>query len=106
MVIFGYGGKKSFNSLDNQKKSISIPAVESKKDSADIRKLLPTKPLNSNNSSINPLNVPKISNNLNLLKKEFSMFPQEEFGNPGELYVKQVNKNYPARQLCYKVQTG
>lgn len=82
-----------YSQIDNQKKSISIPAVESKKDSADVKKLLPSKPINSNNTSINPLNTPKISTNLNLPKKEFSMFPQEKFGNPGELYVKQVNKN-------------
>ncbi len=83
----------AFSQIDNQKRSISIPAVESKKDSADTRKLLLSKPINSNNNSVNPLNAPKVSTNLNLPKKEFSMFPQEKFGNPGELYVKQVNKN-------------
>lgn len=82
-----------FSQIDNRKKSISIPAIESKKDSADIKKLLPSKPINSNNTSIKPLNAPKISNNINLPKKEFSMFPQEKFGNPGELYIKQINKN-------------
>lgn len=91
----------AFSQIDNRKKSISIPAVESKKDSADARKILPSKPINSN-ASKNPLNAPKISTNLNLPKKEFSMFPQEKFGNPGELYVKQVNKNIEDLKLTPK----
>lgn len=90
MMLFSLS---AFSQIDNKKRSITIPAVESKKDSADTRKLLPSKPINSNNKSINPLNASKVSTNLNLPKKEFSMFPQEKFGNPGELYVKQVNKN-------------
>ena len=91
----------AFSQIDNQKKSISIPAVESKKDSADTRKILPSKSINSNTSS-NPLNAPKVSTNLNLPKKEFSMFPQEKFGNPGELYVKQINKNIEDIKLSPK----
>lgn len=91
----------AFSQIDNKKKSISIPAVESKKDSADTKKILPSKPINSN-ASTNPLNAPKISTNLNLPKKEFSMFPQEKFGNPGELYVKQVNKNIEDLKLTPK----
>jgi len=81
----------AFAQIDSQNKSISIPAIESKKDSADVKALLPSKPIE--NKSFNTLNTPKVSTNLNLPKKEFSMFPEEEFGNPGELYVKQVNKN-------------
>ena len=91
----------AFSQIDNQKKSISIPAVESKKDSADTRKILPSKIINSN-ASINPLNAPKVSTNLNLPKKEFSMFPQEQFGNPGEHYVKQINKNIEDIKLTPK----
>ncbi|MGC1204237.1 MAG: hypothetical protein WA839_05035 [Flavobacteriaceae bacterium] len=91
----------AFSQIDNKKKSISIPAVESKKDSADTRKILPSKPINSNASS-NPLNAPKVSTTLNLPKKEFSMFPQEKFGNPGELYVKQINKNIEDIKLTPK----
>lgn len=78
--------------IDIRKKSIPIPAVESKKDSADTSVLLPSKPLNSNNTNFGSLNVPKLSTDINSPKKQFSLF-EEEFGNPGELYKKQIDKN-------------
>lgn len=89
MVFFSLS---SYAQIDSRKKSVSIPAVESKKDSVDISALLPSKSINSN-KDINRLNAPKVSTNINLPKKEFSMFPEEQFGNPGELYIKQINKN-------------
>lgn len=92
LFIFMILSVSAFAQIDNQKKSIAIPAVESKKDSTDVNALLPSKPIEKD-KSLNTLNAPRISTNLNLPKKEFSMFPEEEFGNPGELYVKQVNKN-------------
>ncbi|KJD32859.1 hypothetical protein PK35_07725 [Tamlana nanhaiensis] len=78
--------------IDSKQKSVAIPAVESKKDSAT------TNVFSSTNPKSNPqfrLNTPKVSPNLELPKKEFSMFPEEEFGNPGELYsdnLKRLNK--------------
>ena len=81
----------AFSQIDNQKKSISIPAVKSEKDSASITALKPISPLD-NKSQANGLNAPKLSTNIEIPKKEFSMFG-EKFGNPGELYTKQVNKN-------------
>lgn len=81
----------AFAQIDSRNKSISIPAIESPKDSIDNSLAIPQKPLD--NKDFSNLNTPKVSTNLNLPKKEFSMFPKEKFGNPGELYVKQVNKN-------------
>lgn len=78
-----------YSQIDSKKKSIAIPAVETKKDSADIN-LLPNTPINNN--SLSGLSIPRVSSNLELPNKEFSMFG-EKFGNPGELYTKQVNKN-------------
>ena len=78
--------------IDNNNKSVSIPAVESEKDSLDSKPILLSKPINNSSNTIG-LNAPRISTNINLPKKQFSMFPEEEFGNPGELYVDQVNKN-------------
>ncbi len=86
--------------IDNKKKSISIPAVESKKDSADTSLLTPSKPI-ENEKTIG-LNLPKATPNLELPKKEFSMFPEEKFGNPGELYTKQINKNIDNLKLSEK----
>ena len=82
----------SFSQIDNTNTSIAIPAIKSDKDSIDTKVLLPAKPLNDK-INLPSYKAPKVSNNLNFPKKEFSMFPQEQFGNPGELYVKQINKN-------------
>tara|TARA_R110002050_G_scaffold233063_2_gene368746 strand:+ start:16013 stop:16684 length:672 start_codon:yes stop_codon:yes gene_type:complete len=87
--IFTIFTLSAFAQIDSRNKSISIPAIESPKDTIDASVILPQKPLNSNKN----FNTPKVSTNLNLPKEEFSMFPKEKFGNPGELYVKQVNKN-------------
>ena len=76
--------------IDNKKKSIAIPAVESKKDSADVSPLTPSKPIESDNTI--GMNRPKVTPSLDLPTKEFSMFPKEEFGNPGELYTGQLKK--------------
>ncbi|MFI1744029.1 hypothetical protein [Thalassobellus sediminis] len=81
----------TFAQIDSRNKSISIPAIESPKDSIDTDIAISPKIITPKN--IDNLNTPKVSTNLNLPKKEFSMFPKEKFGNPGELYVKQVNKN-------------
>ncbi|KAA5821441.1 hypothetical protein FPF71_16320 [Algibacter amylolyticus] len=76
--------------IDSKNKSFSIPAVESKKDTADIAPLTPSKPIESANSI--GLNRPKVAPNLEMPKKDFSMFPEEEFGNPGELYSKRLGQ--------------
>lgn len=76
--------------IDNKKNSIAIPAIESKKDSADISPLTPSKPIKNDNAF--GMNRPKVAPLLDAPKKEFSMFPKEEFGNPGELYTDQLKK--------------
>jgi hypothetical protein len=75
--------------IDSRKKSISIPVVESEKKSTAISPLTPSKPTNTASIGINK---PNIAPKLGLPKKEFSMFPEEEFGNPGELYAKKLDK--------------
>jgi hypothetical protein len=75
--------------IDSQKKSITIPAIESKKDSSNSLNL---KPLNSKElNSLSGVTVPKSNSDFNLPQKEFSMFG-ETFGNPGELYEKKLSK--------------
>jgi len=86
--------------IDNRNRSIAIPAVESKKDSADVRAILPSKPIKPNTTL--GMNTPKVAPSLDIPKKEFSMFSEEEFGNPGELYVKQINKNLDNVKLSEK----
>ena len=76
--------------IDSKKKSVSIPAIESEKETPDVKPLTPSKPINENTNF--GMNRPKVAPTLDLPKKEFSMFPQEEFGNPGELYTKNLDK--------------
>jgi hypothetical protein len=76
--------------IDSQKKSTPIPAIESKKDTSNSNIILPSKP--NENNSFSGLTVPKTNSDLNVPKKEFTMFG-EKFGNPGELYEKLVDKN-------------
>lgn len=81
----------TYAQIDSKKKSIAIPAVKSK-DSTDANLFLPSKPIN-NHTGINNINTPRVSTNLNMPKKEFSMFGGEQFGNPGELYADRINKS-------------
>lgn len=77
--------------IDSKKKSGAIiPAIEAPKDSADSKKIAPEK-LNKNDQ-FSGVTSPKVVGKLELPKKEFSMFPKEEFGNPGELYTKKLDK--------------
>lgn len=83
--------------IDSQNKSKAIPAVESKKEIDITPKIQPSQ---SNNATPNfgSFNTPKISTGVELPKKQFSLFG-EKFGNPGELYEKQVNKNLASVKL-------
>ena len=81
--------------VDSQNKSTTIPAIESK-DSSKTTVLLPLK--QNQNNSFSGLSVPNTNSNLDIPEKEFSMFG-ETFGNPGELYNKQVNKNLESTKL-------
>lgn len=77
----------------NPNMSTSIPAIKNESGSSGFS----ISPIENNGLSkpnpgkVNGLSVPNNST-LNTDKKEFSMFG-EKFGNPGELYEKQVNKH-------------
>lgn len=83
--------------LDSQKKSVAIPAVESKKEPNETPKIAPSQPI-KNNPSFGSLNVPNLSTSMETPKKSFSLF-EENFGNPGELYQKQLDKNLANTKL-------
>ncbi|AJR04209.1 hypothetical protein AW14_11700 [Siansivirga zeaxanthinifaciens CC-SAMT-1] len=78
--------------LDSKSKSIAIPVVKSKDDTADSKKIDPLTPKTENNQTFGSLNVPDLTTGVETPKKQFSLFG-EEFGNPGELYKKQLDKN-------------
>ncbi|WP_232731986.1 hypothetical protein [Confluentibacter lentus] len=84
--------------IDSRNNSISIPAIESPKDSSDSKSLLPSKPIEAQNTN-KGLSTPKTNTQFNFPKKEFSMTGGEVFGNPGELYTKQLDKHLQSTRL-------
>ncbi|MDO6759525.1 hypothetical protein Q4566_04870 [Tamlana sp. 2_MG-2023] len=83
MILFSLS---TYAQIDSRNKSFSIPAVEAPKDTADL------KPQTPDIKAEPDLNLPKPTPNLPFPKKEFSMFSDEEFGDPGELYADKINK--------------
>ena len=81
--------------IDSRNNSISIPAIESPKDSSDSRSILPSKPIEAQNTS----STPKTNPQFDFPKKEFSMTGGEVFGNPGELYTEQLDKHIKSTSL-------
>ncbi len=78
--------------IDSKRKSISIPAVESKNDSLDGSPVTPSNKIKSK-VDFKDLNATKSNVPLKSFpKKELSMF-KEEFGNPGELYADRLKKH-------------
>ncbi|MDO6598061.1 hypothetical protein Q4512_14150 [Oceanihabitans sp. 2_MG-2023] len=93
----------SFNlqaQIDSEQKSVAIPVIESEEGEIEEEaKEDEGKPINNQGfvvpkeDNINGMTVPKQNHPMDLPKKEFSMFSQEEFGNPGELYQDKINKH-------------
>ncbi|ALJ04267.1 hypothetical protein APS56_03535 [Pseudalgibacter alginicilyticus] len=73
---------------DSKKKSVTLPPVENSKETPESFAEQP-KELDDYKG----ITSPKVTKDLSLPKKEFSMFPDEQFGDPGEQYIKQINKN-------------
>lgn len=79
--------------IDSRNNSISIPAIESPKDSSSSKSIVPIKPI-ENQNTFKGLTTPNTTTpQINFPKKEFSMMGGEVFGNPGELYTKQLDKH-------------
>lgn len=78
--------------IDSRNNSISIPAIESPKDTLDSKSIMPIKPI-ENQNTFKGLTTPNTTPQFNFPKKEFSMTGGEVFGNPGELYTKQLDKH-------------
>jgi hypothetical protein len=91
------GGMLSLSAqiTDSNNSSLSIPAA-SNPDGENNTSPFEVKPLDNNglstpnNSRINGMSVPNTSSTTS--NTEFSMFEKENYGNPGELYEKRVDK--------------
>ncbi|TYA59030.1 hypothetical protein [Formosa maritima] len=98
LIVFCLFSISIYSQIDNSNQSTAIPAQESNEGS-ESNSLLESKPIennglsNTNSDKINGLSVPKQNPLTNSNEKEFSMFQSEEFGNPAELYSKQLNRH-------------
>ncbi|MBD0831998.1 hypothetical protein [Aestuariibaculum sediminum] len=77
--------------LDNKRSSVAIPAVETTKET-DTKKIIPAEKekeeTNFGNLTVTELPKP----NFNKPKNKFSLY-EEEWGDPGELFKEQLDKN-------------
>ena len=87
-----------YSQIDTSNESSTlIPAIESEEGNEG-KKLLESKPIESkgftvlNPDNINGLSVPKQNPLSQSNDEEFSMFNKEQFGNPAELYAKQIKR--------------
>lgn len=78
--------------IDSRNNSISIPAIEAPKDSSSSKSISPIKPIEVPNA-FKGLSTPNTAPQFSFPKKEFSMTGGEVFGNPGELYTKQLDRH-------------
>lgn len=77
--------------IDSRNKSFAIPAVESTKKIEATPKIEPEQPENKPNTIIfGGSNIPNLQTGVEAPKKTFQLF-SEKFGNPGELYSKQLD---------------
>ena len=86
----------SFAQIDSRNKSIPFPVIESVKDTLKAEIPKPSTPIEAETKPLNGMNAPRVSTDLNFPKKELSMFPEEEFGNPGELFTKNLDRQAKA----------
>ena len=82
----------SFAQIDSRNKSTPFPVIESKKDSLKAEIPKPSTPIEAKADPLNGMNAPRVSVDLSTPKRQLSMFPEEEFGNPGELYTKNLER--------------
>lgn len=76
--------------IDSRNQGVFIPAIPASEEPKDKNPIPPSKAEVFDNVILSP---PKAHIDLEPYEQPFSMFADEEFGNPGELYTKQVNKN-------------
>lgn len=85
--------------IDSEQNSVPIPVIENEKGDIDQTIELESKPIENKGLTIpkedqvNGLSVPKQNQAFDIPKEDFSMFNSEKFGNPGELYTKQIKKH-------------
>lgn len=90
--IFLFFTISSFSQIDSRNKSTPFPVIESVKDSLKAELPKPSTPIEAKSDPLSGMNAPRVSTDLSTPKRQISMFPEEEFGNPGELYSKNLDR--------------
>ena len=91
--IFLFFTLSSFAQIDSRNnKSTPFPVIESVKDSLKAELPKPSTPIEAKSDPLNGMNAPRVSTDLSTPKKQVSMFPEEEFGNPAELFTKNLDR--------------
>lgn len=86
----------SFAQIDSRNKSTPFPVIERENDSLKAEIPKPSTPIEAKADPLNGMNAPRVSVDLSAPKRQLSMFPEEEFGNPGELYTKNLDRQAKA----------
>lgn len=94
--IFLFLGATCFAQIDSRNKSTPFPVVESVKDSLKAEIPKPSTPIEAKQDPLSGMNAPRVSTDLSVPKRQLSMFPEEEFGNPGELYTANLDRQSKA----------
>jgi hypothetical protein len=94
--IFLFFTTAIFAQIDSRNKSTPFPVIESVKDSIKAEIPKPSTPIEAKQDPLSGLNAPRVSTDLSVPKKQISMFPEEEFGNPGELFTKNFDRQKEA----------
>ncbi|WP_158849641.1 hypothetical protein [Algibacter sp. L1A34] len=86
----------SFAQIDSRNKSTPFPVIERENDSLKAEIPKPSTPIEAKSDPLSGMNAPRVSIDLSTPKRQLSMFPEEEFGNPGELYAKNLDRQAKA----------
>lgn len=100
IIFFCFSTSVLFAQIDsNNNNALSIPAIESDTETnSEEQEEIESKPItnpglsNMDENKVNGLSIPD-NKSFDTPKKEFSMFETETFGDPGELYTKQIKKH-------------
>jgi hypothetical protein len=94
--IFLFFTASVFAQIDSNNKSTPFPVIESVKDTLKAEIPKTSEPIEAKQDPLNGMNAPRVSTDLSIPKKQVSMFPEEEFGNPGELYTNNLERQKKA----------
>lgn len=98
-IIFLFFSISLSAQIDRRGGSFPIPAEETKKENSnpELKKpIVPEAPIEELKKPLSGMNAPRMSTDISVPKRQISMFPEEEFGSPGELFTKNLDRQKEA----------